>query len=258
MKKTLLTISIVLFVVVMTAMTGYNCSGTKETPGSGAMETIITNVDGKGISVNLEFRKGSSHNHPLMVIWTEDTAGKYIETLYVSESIGKGIFRHGDRSQGHWMPGPIRRPAALPYWSHKRGIQADDGYYLPTPESPMPDAVSGPTPSGNFILESKTTNSKPERFNILLEINQSWDWNEYWSNSKFPGDENYRTSSQPSIIYQATMDLNATTGEYSMKAIGHGHYAGADGNLYTDLSTLTTALQIVQSINISINPASNN
>ncbi|MBW6461035.1 MAG: DUF2271 domain-containing protein [Bacteroidales bacterium] len=43
-----------------------------------------------------------------MVIWLEDMDGKYIETLYVAESIGKGIFRHGEKAKGQWMPGPIR------------------------------------------------------------------------------------------------------------------------------------------------------
>ena len=37
-----------------------------------------------------------------------------------------------------------------------------------------------------------------------------------------------------------------------MKIIGHSHYSGKDGNLYPDLSTLTTAVQIVKSIKVVI------
>jgi hypothetical protein len=86
----------------------------------------------------------------------------------------------------------------------------------------------------------------------LFEINQSWDWNEYWTNSKFPDDEQYKTSSQPALIYEAIIDLNSGNKEYEMQAIGHSHYSGKDGNLYTDLSTITTALEIVNKIIIRI------
>jgi hypothetical protein len=37
-----------------------------------------------------------------------------------------------------------------------------------------------------------------------------------------------------------------------MKLIGHSHYSGKDGNLYTDVSTLTTALDIARSIVVKI------
>jgi hypothetical protein len=37
-----------------------------------------------------------------------------------------------------------------------------------------------------------------------------------------------------------------------MKPVGHGHYSGIDGSLTTDLSTLTTALEIAKSITVRI------
>jgi polyphosphate kinase len=40
--------------------------------------------------------------------------------------------------------------------------------------------------------------------------------------------------------------------EYTLNPIGHGHYAGKDGLLYTDLSTFTTALKIAQSIKVVV------
>ena len=187
-----------------------------------------------------------------MAIWIEDKEGHYIETLYIAESIGKGIFRHGVKSQGEWEAGPVRRPAALPYWGHQRGIAADDGLYIPTPENPMPDAVTGPTPSGNFILQSKSSVPAPSVFKLLLEINQSWDWNEYWTNTKFPDDINYKTSSQPAIVYETVIDIDAAQNEYVMVPAGHSHYSGLDGSLNPDLSTLTTALDIVKSVRIKI------
>ncbi len=218
----------------------------------GQADTLITNLGAEGKIFLLHFEKGDEHNHPLMAVWIEDVDSNYIETLYVAKSIATSIFTYGEQEGGKWQPGLVRRPAALPYWSHKRGIKASDGLYLPSPEEPVADAITGPTPKSDFVLISKTTEGLPEKFRVLFEINQSWDWNEYWSNTKFPEDNEYKTSSQPSIIYETVVDLNDGKEEYYMQAIGHGHYAGKDGKLYKDLSTLTTAKEISGSIVVEV------
>lgn len=224
----------------------------KGQPGndSDGYEMIYTLRDSAGPAMELVFRQGREHNHPLMAVWIEDSDGNYIQTLYVAESIGRGVFRHGDPSDGRWKPGPIRRPAALPYWSHQRGIRAEDGYYLPTPDEPVPDAITGPTPKGNFILHSRASARVDRGFNILLEINQSWDWNEYWTNNKFPGDENYMSSSQPALVYMVSINLDDGISEYKLRPIGHSHWSGQNGNLYEDLKTITTALDIAETITV--------
>jgi hypothetical protein len=252
MKTKLFTTGILSFLTIILISLAYRCSGTRNSPDSGPVEIIRTNVNDTGVSITVDFKKGQSHNHPLMAIWIEDTNGRYIETLYIAESIGRGIFQHADKSKGEWVEGPARRPAALPYWGHKRGIQAEDGYFIPTVDKPMPDAVTGPTPAGSFLLQSKTTDQVPAVFNVLLEINQSWDWNEYWTNSKYPEDINYKTSSQPSLVYKATIDVNSSKKEFKMQVAGHGHYSGLDGSLDADLSTITTALDIAGSITVKI------
>jgi hypothetical protein len=217
-------------------------------------DTLVfsTNVNGKGVSIEIDFEKGARHNHPMMAIWVEDTTGKYIQTLFVNKSMATSTFTHGGVSEGKWMPGMIRRPAALPYWSHKRGIQAADGLYLPTPDNPVPDAYTGATPPGNFILHTQTDESLSGKVNILLEINQSWDWNNFWTNDKFPDETEYKTSSQPSLVYSVTVDFSDIGADYIMKPIGHGHYSGKDGDLYTDLCSMTTALDIVESIIVKV------
>ena len=213
-------------------------------------EILTTNTEGIGMSLELVFEKGEKHNHPLMAVWVEDTSENYIQTLFVAKSIATSIFNYGDKSKGHWTNGVVRRPAALPYWSHKRGMMASDGLYMPDPENPVPDAYTGATPSGDFILQTLLDNDPPEYFDLYLEINQPWDWNDYWTNNKFPGNEEYKTSSQPSVVYQVRIDNNPEAMEYQMKAIGHGHYAGEDGSLNTDLTTLSTALEIAEKISV--------
>jgi hypothetical protein len=217
------------------------------------VETLTTNPDGKGQPLRIEFVKGKAHNHALYAIWAEDLEGNYIQTLYVSKSIATSIFNYGAANDGTWTDGVVRRPAALPYWSHKRGVQAEDGLYMPLPGDPVPDAYSGATPKNSFILQTRLDQPGPESFYILLEVNQPWDWNEYWTNNKFPDDEEYKTSSQPAVVYRALLKPGASGSDVVMEVIGHSHYAGKDGSLTQDVSTLTTALQIAEQIQVTMN-----
>ena len=243
-------LSAIVMILLVAAVNPFQQKKSKDkTP---ANDTLTTNIQGKGPVLSVVFTKGISHNHPLMAVWVEDTDGNYIQTLYVAQSIATGIFARGDNSTGQWTKGEIRRPAALPYWSHKRGVVAEDGFYLPTPENPVPDAYSGATPKNDFILNTRLDEEISQPFNILLEINQPWDWNDYWTNSKYMDDYEYKSSAQPAVIYQATIDLNTNTKEFEMTVIGHGHYSGKDGQLYPDTSSLTTALQIAGKILVKV------
>jgi hypothetical protein len=219
-----------------------------------SFDTIKINYTNGGLKIDLKFLKGQSHNHPTFAIWLEDEKGSYIETLFVTEYISSGVFGFADAGNFSWKneKGEALRPAALPYWSHKRNVISRDSLYIPTPENPLPDAISSATPKGNFVLKTSTSEDLPDRFIILLEINQTWDWNEYWTNNKYPDDLNYKTSSQPSIVYAAEVNLANENEQTLLKPIGHGHYAGDDGTLYKDLSTLTTALDIANEITVSI------
>jgi hypothetical protein len=176
--------------------------------------------------------------------------GNYIETIYASQSIATGVFRFGVNEKGKWMPGERRRSAALPYWGHKRGFLAPDGLYLPTPQNPIPDAITGATPRNNFVIHTRI---KPElqKFKIMMEINQTWDWNNHWHNNLHPDDEEYKTSCQPALVYMAQVDLSNPDSVFELKPIGHSHYSGKTGELYPDLSTFTTALEIVNRVTIT-------
>lgn len=224
----------------------------KKLPEQEVKEEIKTNINGKGLTLKIDFEKGKGHNHPLFAIWIEDTLNNYIQTLYVSKSIATSTFNYGEANKGKWMPGVIRRPAALPYWGHQRGIKAPDGLYLPTVEDPVPDAYTGATPQAGFLLISKTDSIPPRFIKVLVEINQSWDWNEYWHNDMYPNDVEYRTSSQPAVVYAAVIDTWQKASTWELKPVGHSHYSGKDGKLYPGLNTLTTALHIAKRITVTL------
>jgi hypothetical protein len=211
---------------------------------------LAANSHGTGIAVTLEFSRGKAHNHPSFVLWAEDIEGKYLQTLFITRAVGTSIYDHGDPSSDQWESGEIRRPASLPYWAHKRGVKEIDGLYVPNVANPIADAYTGATPPGDFSLVTRFDRTAPRKFRILFEINQSWDWNEYWTNNKYPDDDEYKTSCQPALVYMAEVDLENLASSYTLEVAGHSHYAGRTGELFTDLSTLTTSLQIVSNLSI--------
>jgi hypothetical protein len=249
LKRTAMKKNQILYVLASILVVASACKSSR-VPETEVPEQFSTNVEGNGPALQVEFIRGKAHNHPLMAIWVEDTDGNYMQTLYVAESLGKGIFQHGDATSGQWLPADIRRPAALPVWSHSRGVKEPDGLFVPTPENAVADAYTGATPQVSFVLNTRLDAPGPERFYVLFEVNQTWDWNEYWTNNKFPDDPVYKTSCQPSLIYRALVDLNDGVTEYGMELVGRGHHSGKDGKIYTDLETMTTALNITQSIKV--------
>lgn len=239
-------------VVALLLLINSKCTITKSISHHSS-DTLYTNVNKGGLELEIRFIKGPEHNYPLMAIWITDTNNNYIESLYVAESIAKGVFGYGDRTKGMWLPGPQRRPAALPVWSHNRNVKETDGLYVPTPETAMPDAVTGATPPSDFTLITRTQMTESTPFYLYFEINQTWDWNEYWTNNKYPDNEDYKTSCQPSLIYNILVNRNTPTEEWlPLKLTGRGHYSGADGSVYHDLNTITTALDITGKIELKL------
>lgn len=251
-KKALIYLPIAIIALLVLISLQLNSCSSSRMPKQYPTDTIYSNTEGNGFGLLLSFARGPEHNHPLMAVWITDTTGNYIETLYIAESIANGYFDHADKSTGKWLEGAIRRPAALPVWAHKRNVVENDGLYIPTPETPIPDAISGATPQNNFVLITKTSDKNNRVFDVYFEINQTWDWNEYWTNNKFPGDAEYKTSCQPALVYNARVDTGKLNSEIPLKLIGRSHYNGADGKIYSDLETITTALQITSSISIKV------
>ncbi len=211
---------------------------------------IKTSPENPAREIEIEFIKGDAFNHPSFAIWTEDLEGDYIETLYVTEYVAKGKFGYGEIEPGRWQnePGEARRPATLPYWAHKRNVKAPDGLYIPSPETPVPDAITTATPKNNFRLETATSYSRNAKFRVLMEINQAWDSNEFWTNNKYPDNNDYFGSLQPALVYAVTVDPINPENEYHLNPIGHSHPTGANGKLFTDLTTITTAKEIAHKI----------
>lgn len=222
--------------------------------GQVAYDYLQTKTGERGLTLELDVRKGKAFDYPLFAVWIEDMDGRFLETLYVSKAIGTSEFESGKKVGDKWVPAIVRRPEALPYWGHRRGIRADDGYYLPDPAHPIPDAISAATPSQSFRLETQVASSRP--FRIYLEVNQSFDWNDYYSKNRFPDDRIYSgdgQSGQPSLVYAADIDPSFKgTRYFALNVVGHGHHSGQDGALDPDVSRLTTALEILDGVTVKL------
>ncbi len=216
-------------------------------------DTITVNLSQEGFEFIINFKKGIKHNHPTFVFWTEDMNENLLQTLFVTKSFATGIFGHAPMNDTLWgtEPGLAKRPAALPYWWHKCSRETVE-VTVPSPDNPYLDAYTGETPKGSFSLKIKTDKIHGEKFRVLMEINQTWDWNDFWTNNRFPEDNDYKSSSQPSLVYSVTIDPGSNIKEYYLNLIGHGHYSGKDGVLYTDLSTITTAKYIIDKVMVKL------
>lgn len=212
-------------------------------------EPVVINLDSSN-ELTIELSPGKSFNHPTFVIWVEDVEGNYLKTLYITKAYASGTFHHKMIGDSLWVneSGKSIQPAALPYWTYKKGL-INNKNLIPTPENPFVDAYTGATPQGAFKLSGNSI--KMSKYRILLEVNQPWDWNHYWTNNKYPNNSAYKHSAQPSIIFSVT--INPEQSEFYLNPIGHGSPTGEDGKLYTNLTTITSALNIFSSIKLTLN-----
>ncbi len=205
-------------------------------------------------TIELEGKKGDSFKYPMFAAWAEDTLGNYIKTVYVSNTIGTSIYAFKKGVKGQHI---IRRPSGLPVWAHRRNIIAEDGLMIPLGKAPDLDGYTGATPLKDFVIQSQTDLDQYSAINIFFEVNQSYDWNEYYSKDRFPNDSIYTKlgqSGQPSLVFGTRIDFRSLKNKksYVLRPMGHGHHSGANGTLYKDLTNITTAFNIVERFIITI------
>jgi hypothetical protein len=229
----------------------------------GTFQTLTTNIGTEGLPIAIELRKGRHYESdpqplffgltytavPQVAFWLEDLNGNYINTIYVTQKVSNGSFVSTDD-----IFNTVTRPESLPYWAHQRGVKYGENSVMPGTDNNDLDGVTGATPLGNYAVRSQFA-SKYRQFKVMMEINRSYDFNQYYSKNRFPEDPIYSgsgSSGQPSLIYSANINLDNEQASYIMKVAGHGHYSGANGNLYTDMTGIDTALELIKRVVIDI------
>ena len=189
-------------------------------------------------------------NSPQIAIWLTDMSGNYLATVYVSKKIA---------SEGWVFNNNNRRRESLPVWCYARNIQYPDGLYLPTKKQPLPDSVTGATPKGSFSVKLAPA-EKLKQFKVRVEVNHSRDFNENYpetdaiSGATSQGNSSYSAESgQPALVYEASVDLLSGNKKFDAQLIGHSSPDGTSGNIESDTSKITTALDIIKRITVEVN-----
>ncbi|MBQ4811860.1 hypothetical protein J8M20_10955 [Pseudoalteromonas luteoviolacea] len=237
-----------------------------------------------GQRITIELKKGPYFLWPQYALWIESLSGEFKQPLYVTEKLATNQFTNKvtkkdpdqvfnthllvgegpnawDVLEGQEEPtskNSRMRPESLPVFLHQLNMRADNGVLVPDSESLAIDGFSGATMTDNFIFTTRLQAPLNGPHRVRLEVNHSFDYNEYYSSDRFLDDPIYSGdgySAQPSVIYEAIIDFDSQqSGTLAvMSLVGHGHHSGRDGNIYSDVSQLTSALELVERVIVSVN-----
>jgi len=181
-----------------------------------------------------------SNHTPQTVIWIEDENGKYIDTIFITDKASKA----------GWGKDEVERPSCFPIWSHNRGIETSKNYFMPTKSKSMPDSITGATPKTDFNMSfNLPENFKPGKYKINLEVNSSYDYNKYYTN-KTKNEYYHEFDGQPSLLWSGIIEIGSKQKETHLQLIGHGDLNGKTGEISEDLSKITTAKNMIKSVNV--------
>ena len=211
---------------------------------------ITTRRYASGTPLTITFERGKQWFHeqriaifkvmitPQIAVWTEDGDGQHLQTLYVTERFAKQ-----DWAMAKYDDTTCIRKMSLPYWmnSYLKG-----GHPLPTRASPLPDGITGATPTGSFTLKTRLDRDTGTVV-LYVELNKSFDTNDTYSKKR----ELSKFNGQPSVVYSVSIDLSSLDSPLQFTPVGHSGETGDDGELYPDIAALTTALQMVKRITVA-------
>lgn len=239
----------------------------------------------KGDKLVIDLRKGAYFYYPQYALWLETLDGTFIQPLYVTQKLAQNNFANKVRLRNSqqvfntdianmdeqtWQQTfasetlnadttRLRsRPESLPVFLHQlASTPATTVFTDPraTADTKKIDAYAGATLLDNFLLSTQAAEALPTQFRVRLEINQSFDFNAYYSSDRFPDDPIYSGdgyNGQPSMIYEAVINRASNQRFYPMQLIGRGHHSGKDGIIYQDLHNITSAQHLVERIIVEL------
>jgi hypothetical protein len=201
-------------------------------------------IGGQSFSFNLVL----SENKCQIAVWIEDADGNYVDTAYVTRMTAKrGLGNRAGDIDARWSGGA--RLSTLPVWAFHRGHDYGGGNYYPTKEKPLPDALTSATPkAGFFSWVWRPLYPLPNgKYYFFVEVNKSFDQNEHHDYSWYRG--------QPSVVWRGEITVGPTHATAEAMIIGHGDPQGENGNIYPDVTTLTTALKLIHRAEVVFEPS---
>jgi hypothetical protein len=213
--------------------------------------TYSMNIGNKGPSLTIAVDRGTAWMHPVkfgfmkvkitpqIALWIQDTAGALVENIFVTRCFAKQEWR-----MAKFPPDSCGRDMCMPYWLGRlRAVNQK----APTKNAPLPDAVTGATPTGSFAVTTRLWTAL-RTFDVCLELNKSYDFNEQYTEKTKPNPYN----GQPAVVYKTRVNLDDTAvSSFDFIYAGHSGSVGSDSALYENKEGITTALDIIKQATVT-------
>ncbi len=174
---------------------------------------------------------------PQLAIWLEEPGGGKVRTLWVTHRTGAC----------DWT-GKAACPVSLPYWVGRYNRETNTTG-PPTYQRPVADAITQPTPKGEFHMAAEVRGSTWDYF---IEVNVSGDFNAAFPSVRDDGVEDQQGNGQPSLIYQGR--ITAKPGSRSSpKLVGRTEQFAPIDRLVRDLEGIDSAKRLLSAIEVSCN-----
>jgi len=168
-------------------------------------------------------------NPPQFAVWierVEDGAGR---TLYATQKLGRGTWN-----------GKPTVPVTLPFWvrfhNRQTGTLGD-----PTKDSPLPDAITQPTPTDQFNVSTKL--NRESVWYCWVEVNVSGDFNQAFPAEQPDGNKDAYGNGQPSLVYRAKIVARPGNGA-KFQLVGRTSQWKPSPKLHKNLEGITTAKKL--------------
>ena len=171
------------------------------------------------ISVAVNPGEAYSKRAPQIAVWVEDSDGTYVDTLFVTKKA----------SGNKWIGSPKDgRPESLPDWYKSKGQNPAEKI-----SKDEIDATTSATPKKGIVISKDLELEKGKTYVFKCQVNQSFDYNEYYTK------KNTGVDGQPAVLYSGSIIPNGKEIEIKLE-------------LKTKKDFLTTADKIIESIYVAV------
>lgn len=171
------------------------------------------------ISVAVNPGEAYSKRAPQIAVWVEDSDGTYVDTLFVTKKA----------SGNKWIGSPKDgRPESLPDWYRAKGQNPAEKI-----SKDEVDATTSATPKKGIVISKDLELEKGKTYVFKCQVNQSFDYNEYYTK------KNSGVDGQPAVLYSGSIIPNGKEIEIKLE-------------LKTKKDFLTTADKIIESIYVAV------
>lgn len=183
------------------------------------LSMAVTFIWAEKISVAVNPGEAYSKRAPQIAVWVEDSDGTYIDTLFVTKKA----------SGNKWIGSPKDgRPESLPDWYKSKGQNPAEKI-----SKDEVDATTSATPKKGIVISKDLELEKGKTYVFKCQVNQSFDYNEYYTK------KNSGVDGQPAVLYSGSIIPNGKEIEIKLE-------------LKTKKDFLTTADKIIESIYVIV------